>query len=574
MSRLGRFLFVCGVVSMLTVLAASEGWAQSGQRLSMPQVPRNPVSIEQCRAMHNEFLRIREIVNKEHGVCYDEMRRCHGTTRTAAECIAPCREIFRRTPRFGEGGDLTQAHRREMRACEAAVDAHEKQQRARRQAEADAQRDAARREADAQRDAARLAAEAQREYIDMQRRQSQFSAQQMEQQRQKAERLQELQRQQERQVQALSSALSSLFRPGTPSSGGSPASSGYERPPSGAGNIVYDTSRVANLAVRANEDIKSTVDIFKSIFSSDANVQRESQASLVGRLQSEASSAASSGVASLISAMIPRRNDYEDARFSSFFESTQNAAGLVPTHPGIKFIQETSGGVLKNMLQDTLGDLDQLQSDISNFSAGGSSFYSPGRSLPSQWSAGSGQFSSGVSREAFRPNPSLQASPPSEQELVREELELVRQGLRYGMAENKVFAPSLARMAGFDAVPTPTPTPTPVSVAPTPVAPAPVSVAPAPVKPTPVAPSPLAVTPLPLSLSLSLSPVAVTPVSSSPVSIAPVTLVNDAACEFSGPRKIKNGESVCDGDRLMTCQNGAFSIILEPFLCSTGWVEK
>jgi hypothetical protein len=205
---------------------------------------------------------------------------------------------------------------------------------------------------------------------------------------------------------------------------------------------------MVNLASRAKEDIKAAADVFTASFSSDRQARERSSADLASYAESKAIDTAAAGYSAAIVAMMPRRNEYNDPGFSAFFEAAQTATtGAVPSAPGIQFIQRTAGGVLESLLQQTLGDMDQLQRDINSFSAGGTSYY------PTRPTSIGGRNSSSVSASRSSSGDSTAAPTlTGTSDLAREEVEAVRQGLRYAMTETRTFSPSLARFAGMDAL--------------------------------------------------------------------------------------------------------------------------
>ena len=67
---------------------------------------------------------------------------------------------------------------------------------------------------------------------------------------------------------------------------------------------------------------------------------------------------------------MPRRNDHHDPGFAAFYDTVQNnTIGALPSPPGVRFLQESASGVLHDVLQQTLGDMAQLQRDLDSFGA-------------------------------------------------------------------------------------------------------------------------------------------------------------------------------------------------------------
>ncbi len=425
--------------------------AAQNVRLPIPGEPINPTSREQCQAMSQEWSAIWQEYSRQHEECL-KSQACKNSSGndTGGQCsCGACLRVHLIRDRYSTG-DLAQIRKQRMDDCNRKVAAYEANQRQQRQAAQEDQR--ARQQAANQ--AAQQYADAQRQYADMQRRQREHqnavTAQQLENQRRNVERLQQ---QQERSQQAMA-ALSSMFARGSESerSSSSSAQPLPDRPTSAIGTTLYSASQMVNLASQAKEDIGATMSAMTLAFSSNPQSRSEAASNLADYASSKATDAAATGLTNTIIALMPRRNDHQDAGFSEFFEAVQsNTIGRATYSPGIQFIQNVTAGVLESQLQQTLGDMAQLERDINSFSAGSPSYYSSTRSF------GSGSGSSGNSTSNFSPprsssgNSTANISAPSgNQDLAREEVEALRQGLRYAMTETQVSSPSLIRFIGAD----------------------------------------------------------------------------------------------------------------------------
>lgn len=433
------------------VFAALAGWGgealAQNVRLPIPGEPINPTSREQCQAMSQAWSDIIQSYSKQHDECL-KSQACKSSSGsdTGGQCsCGACLRLHVIRDRYSSG-DLAQLRKQRMDDCNRKVAAHEANQRQQRQAAQDEQR--ARQQAASRAD--QQYAEAQREYADMQRRQrdhqNAVTAQQLENQRRNVERLQQ---QQQRSQQAIAS-LSAMLSGGSDSARSASSSASMqplpERPQSVIGTTLYSASKMLNLASQARDDIGATMAAMTLAFSSDRESRANASASLSGYAASRATDTAATGLASAMVALMPRRNDHNDPGFSAFFEAVQsNTTGRASSAPGVQFIQRASGGVLESMLQQTLGDMAQLERDISGFSAGNTSYHA---SAPRPMnSGGSG------SLDPSRGHPSDSAThsaSSSHQDPASEEVEALRQGLRYAMADTQVSSPSLIRFAGAD----------------------------------------------------------------------------------------------------------------------------
>ena len=411
-------------------------------RLPIPGEPVNPTSREQCQAMSQEWSNISKSINDQHSECL-KSQACKSSSGndTDGQCsCGACLRLHLIMVRYNSG-DLAQIRKQRMDDCNQKVAAHEANQRQQRQAAQEDQR--ARQQAANQ--AAQQYADAQRQYADMQRRQREqqnaVTAQQLESQRRNVERLQ----QEQQRSQAAIASLSAMFAGGSESGRSAPSSAQPlpDRPTSVIGTTLYSASQMVNLASQAKEDIGATMSAMTLAFSNDRQARVNASANLADYASSKAMDTAATGLIGTIVALMPRRNDHNDPGFSAFFEAVQsNTTGRAPSAPGVQFIQRVSGGVLESMLQQTLGDMAQLERDISSFSAGSSSYYSSPR--PMGTGGGSFSLSRGSSRD------SASSAPSGHQDLAREEVEALRQGLRYAMTETQVSSPSLIRFVGTD----------------------------------------------------------------------------------------------------------------------------
>lgn len=414
-------------------------------KLPIPGEPINPTSREQCQAMSQEWSEISQSINKQHSDCLAS-QSCKNSSGndTGGQCsCGACLRLHLIMARYSSG-DLAQIRRQRVDECNRKVAAHEANQRQQRQAAQEEQR--ARQQAANQ--AAQQYSEAQRQYADMQRRQREnqnaVTAQQLENQRRNVERLQQQQQRSQQAIASLSALLS-----GSSEGGRSSSSSSMEplpeRPQTAIGTTLYNASQTINLVSQAKDDIGATMAALTLAFSSDRQSRADASATLSDYVTSKVTDTAVTGVTSTIVALMPRRNDYNDPGFSAFFDAAQsNTTGRMTSASGVQFIQRVSGGVLESMLQQTLGDMAQLERDISSFSAGNTSYYT---SNPRPMSTGGGSTSFSPSRNS--PNVSAANSASSgNQDLAREEVEALRQGLRYAMAETQVSSPSLIRIVG------------------------------------------------------------------------------------------------------------------------------
>jgi hypothetical protein len=209
--------------------------------------------------------------------------------------------------------------------------------------------------------------------------------------------------------QALLSSLSSgLAR--EPAGGGTrPAAPDTDsRSGSVIGSVIQDAGRAIDLAQKVREDLGTARDLFQAVFSGSASVRAEARTNLVERAAGGASAMASSAAAQLITGMMPRRNDHFDAGFAAYYETVHNSTvGQSGAAPGVRFIQDTASGVLQDLLQQSLGDMAQLQRDLDRFGANDIG--------------------------------SLTARDSSQQ--VRDEVASVRQALRYALTANRCVLP-------------------------------------------------------------------------------------------------------------------------------------
>jgi hypothetical protein len=428
-------LFICAVfAASLVAVNVGNAFAQE-YKVPIPGYPIQPTSRDECRAMSAEWSKISSRLGEEHEVCING-QSCKGTRsgyKGSCQCGA-CQHIHTMRDRFSNG-DMAQLRRQREQTCNETVAAYEAGQRRQRQAAENARREQE-----------RLAREAEQQYNDMLRRQREsqaaVTAQQLADQRRKLERLQAEQRQLAQGAQQAANVV--------------------ERPQSIVGNIIYDTSRSYNSLVRAKDDVKTTIDILNVMFSGSHAVRREASTSLLERAQSTGVEIAAASAAQMIGSFVPRRNEYEDPRFNVFFEAAQNATTGRDTRTGpvVRVIQDTAANVLRSELQQTLGDIDQLQRDISGFSAGGSSYYSTGGSSRfstlSPSSGGLARDSPSTSNGETSPRvPTAGGGATSKnvegnvtRDLMDEEIESIREGLRAAMNETGVRSNSLMQIVG------------------------------------------------------------------------------------------------------------------------------
>lgn len=440
------------LLRVAAALAVVIGWGDTSLaqnvKLPIPGEPVNPQSREECEAMSREWSDISKAITEQHGECL-RGQACKNSAGndTAGQCsCGACLRLHLLMNRYSSG-DLAQIRRQRMDQCNRKVAAYEESRRQQRLAEQEEQR--ARQQAANQ--AALQYADAQRQYADMQRRQREqanaVTAQQLENQRRKLERLQ----QQQQQSQQAAASLSAMLSGGSAGARSSLTSSMQplpERPQSVIGTTLDSASQVVNLASQAKEDIGATMAALTLAMSSDRQSRADASASLSEYAASKATDAAVSAVTSAVVAFMPRRNDYNDPGFSAFFEAAQsNTTGRAPSSPTVSFIQRVSGGVLESMLQQTLGDMAQLERDINSFSAGSPSYYTSGSRPMSIGGSGSSSVTSSRSNSS---DSAANGSPSGSQDLNSEEVEALRQGLRYAMAETRVSIPSLIRFVGTD----------------------------------------------------------------------------------------------------------------------------
>jgi hypothetical protein len=370
MSRARGRLAARVIVLALLLPIVGAAWAQQRTKVPIPEAPLNPTSRAECTAMSRAWQELVSHFGHLHQECLNS-RACQGSSRpeSRGKCsCAHCEEFHQMNDRLASG-DLGQLRREREKACEREVSAHLEREREQRLAAERARREQ-QRLAD---ESARQAAEAQRQYEDMQRRQREHAqavtAQQLENQRRTVERLQAQQRQQ----QALMSSISGALLRDPPSAATAPRGpvpGASARPDSLIGGVIHDASRAIDLAQRVKDDLGTTRDLFQAMFSGDAGVRAEARASLGERARSDASSLAASGAAALITGLMPRRNDHHDPGFAAFYDTVQNnTIGALPSPPGVRFLQESASGVLHDVLQQTLGDMAQLQRDLDSFGA-------------------------------------------------------------------------------------------------------------------------------------------------------------------------------------------------------------
>ena len=402
-SRLPRLLLLLA----LCASGADQAWAQLRTQVPIPGAPLNPTSRAECDAMSREWQELVNQYSQMHQDCLNSAA-CKGNNRqeSGGKCsCAACERYHQMNDRFGYNGDLGQMRKSRVDACNREVSAYLEREREQRAAAERSRREQQR----AAEESARQHAEAQRQYDDMQRRQREnaqaVSAQQMENQRRQLERLQAQQRQNQAMLSSLSSGLAR-----EPAGGGTrPAAPDTDsRSGSVIGSVIQDAGRAIDLAQKVREDLGTARDLFQAVFSGSASVRAEARTNLVERAAGGASAMASSAAAQLITGMMPRRNDHFDAGFAAYYETVHNSTvGQSGAAPGVRFIQDTASGVLQDLLQQSLGDMAQLQRDLDRFSANDIG--------------------------------SLTARDSSQQ--VRDEVASVRQALRYALTANRCVLP-------------------------------------------------------------------------------------------------------------------------------------
>lgn len=410
-------------------------------RLPIPGEPINPTSREQCNAMSREWSEIKQSISKQHDDCLDSpaCKTSRGNDAGGQCSCRACERLHIIRDRYSSG-DLDQIRKQRMDECNRKVAAHEANQRQQRQAAQDDQR--ARQQAANQ--AAQQYADAQRQYADMQRRQREHqnavTVQQLENQRRNVERLQQQQKQTEQAI----GLLSALASGGGRSSSFSSVEPRPERPQTAIGTTLYSASQMVNLASQAKDDIGAAMAAMTLAFSSDRQSRANASATMSAYNAAKTADATVAGATSSIIALMPRRNEHNASGFSEFFEAVEsNTIGRSPSAPGVQFIQRVSSGVLESMLQQTLGDMSQLERDISSFSAGSPSYFT---STPRPTYSASGSL--GPLPSSDPNNSPANSATFGTQDLAREEVEALRQGLRYAMADTQVSSPSLIRFLG------------------------------------------------------------------------------------------------------------------------------
>lgn len=255
-------------------------------------------------------------------------------------------------------GDLAQIRRQQDQQCNAEVRAYEDDQRRRKLAAEDAERrqrqaaaDAERRQRQAYEDAQRQYEADQRRYNELQRqKQSALNQQQIESQRQLQASLQQ-QQQQLQQLQQSSSQRTAVQPVTEP-----PRSTTF------IGTVIQDTKRTYDGSVRAKEQVKTTVDAINAIFSS-GEIKNDAQRSLISTAAAQMPSFSDYG-----ELVTPKRNDSEDKDFRTLFSSAKALTlDNVPRAPLVVAIQDTAMGSVQSNMQQTLGDINQLQQQIMTF---------------------------------------------------------------------------------------------------------------------------------------------------------------------------------------------------------------
>ncbi len=399
-------------LSACFALLAATAPASADMRLPIPGAALNPTSPQECRAVSDRWSQILKELNDRHEVCLQSSAcknsgSSHGY-RGVCTCGA-CNELHIVRNRYSSGA-LAQVRHAQEKECNAAVAAHQEEQRRQRQAAEEAQR--------RQRQAFE---EAQRQYNESLRQQQSAMTQA---QRENQRRLQANLQEQQRLLGESQRGFTALAEPA--------------RPTSVIGNVVFETKRQYDGMVRAKEQIKTTIDAINAIWGS-GSVKTEAREKIL-------TLAANSAPATLGELLTPKRNDYQDKGFDAFFDRVKSrTVDMDPTRtPVIGAIQDTAAGALRSQFQQTLGDMDQLQRQITNFSANDSpppSGYSTGFSSPS----------------AFRPNVptggtgSENTSQSGETAAAQDEFDSVRRGLGAAVINSGVESAPLLQLTGLDA---------------------------------------------------------------------------------------------------------------------------